>query len=299
MSPSRPPLVQAAGGVLWRDAGADREIALVHRPRYDDWSLPKGKCKPGEELMLTAVREVVEETGHEPRVGPYLGQYSYPVTVAGRRAVKTVKYWSMQDTGGVFEPNDEVDEVVWLGADEAAERMRSPVDLTVLRAFRKLPAATSVLLLVRNGSAVRASKRVPSHKRSLDRRGRQQAEDLVPVLRTLGIDSLLSTDAERCRQTLQPYAAATALPVTVDAGLAGVRAGARVEAAIVADLLDRVRAGKRIAVCAEGTTTEILVAAVGAGLGSGTGRPAVKKGGWCLLHVGAGALLSMEGQQAA
>ena len=70
------PTVLAAGGVLWRKDSADPEVAVIHRPRYDDWSLPKGKAKPGEHLLVTALREMSEETGHSPRIGARL-----PVTV--------------------------------------------------------------------------------------------------------------------------------------------------------------------------------------------------------------------------
>jgi len=72
--------VVAAGGVLWRQDAVNPEVALVHRPKYDDWSLPKGKVKLGEHLLVTALREVTEETGHRPRLGPYLATVRYPIT---------------------------------------------------------------------------------------------------------------------------------------------------------------------------------------------------------------------------
>jgi len=293
-------VIEAGGGVLWRDTERGREIAVVHRPRYDDWSLPKGKRKPGEELLLTAVREVTEETGHTGEVGPYLGQYSYPITSTGRPAIKSVKYWAMQDTGGDFEANDEVDEVAWLSMAAAAERMQFPVDVQVLRVFRQLPDTTSVLLVVRNGSAVRASRRVDAERRALDRRGKDQAVALVPVLTTLGVDTLLSTQARRCLLTLQPYARSIEADVRVDPVLRGVLRGGAYTSAAIDRLLELIGVGRRVAVCAEGAVTNSLIATLGAQFGARmSGQATIKKGGWCLLHVGAGELLSIERQEAA
>ena len=113
--------VRAAGGVLWRtgDDGA-LETALVHRPKYDDWSLPKGKPVAGEHALETAVREVVEETGLSVVVGRRSLRTRYSVTLrSGRTAEKLVDYWLMRGSGE-FVPNDEVDEMRWIPPDEAA-----------------------------------------------------------------------------------------------------------------------------------------------------------------------------------
>jgi 8-oxo-dGTP diphosphatase len=88
--------VLAAGGVLWRGDPEDPELAVVHRPAYDDWSLPKGKAKPGEHLLVTALREVAEETGQRAVIGPLLTTVRYRVTAGGRPADKVVTYWSMR-----------------------------------------------------------------------------------------------------------------------------------------------------------------------------------------------------------
>lgn len=300
MSTARRPVVEAAGGVLWRDGEHGREIALVHRPRYDDWSLPKGKRKSGEALLATAVREVTEETGYVPKVGPYLGQYRYSVTSGGRPAVKKVKYWAMQAVGGSFEANDEVDELVWLGLDQAGVRARFPIDHKVLQAYGRLPDRTSVLLIVRNGSAVRASRRVPAAERPLNRRGQEQAGALIPTLTALGIDTLLSTAARRCRDTLQPYAAANGVDVGIDEELRRTLDAGGDIALAAQRLLTLVAQGSRVAVCAEGAATNRLVAQLSAEAGVGGARRApLRKGGWCLLHVGAGKLLSVERPDAA
>ncbi|MBH1936133.1 NUDIX hydrolase [Streptomyces sp. AV19] len=110
-------MVLAAGCVLWRRAPLSGiEIALVHRPRYDDWSFPKGKLKRGEEPGAGAMREVREETGMDCRLGPPLPTARY-VLEDGRR--KEVRYWAAEATGGTFAPNREVDRVRWLPPPEA------------------------------------------------------------------------------------------------------------------------------------------------------------------------------------
>ena len=87
------------------------EVAVVHRPRYDDWSLPKGKVDPGETEPVTAVREVAEETGYAAQLGRRLAAVSYPVETQG---IKKVRYWAARTLDGEFTPNDEVDELKWL-----------------------------------------------------------------------------------------------------------------------------------------------------------------------------------------
>ena len=125
-------LVRAAGGVVWRPArvAGGRLYAVVHRPEYDDWSLPKGKVNPGEELEAAALREVAEETGVEGRLGRALGTTSY-VDRKGRP--KIVYYWLIQaGRGGAFVPNEEVDEVRWLPIAAALELLSYDRDRTLL-----------------------------------------------------------------------------------------------------------------------------------------------------------------------
>ncbi len=128
--------VEAAGAVLWRHADAGVAVALVHRPKYDDWSLPKGKLDPGEGLVEAAQREVGEETGHQARVGAYLGCITYPVRSAdGRLIDKAVHYWAMEAVNGAFTPGREVDELRWLPPDEAAALLSYARDREVLDRF--------------------------------------------------------------------------------------------------------------------------------------------------------------------
>ncbi len=113
-----PDEVRAAGAVLWRRAGHEGvEVAVVHRPRYDDWSLPKGKLDPGEGWREAARREVREETGFGGEPGRELGSSHYEDR-HGRP--KRVRYWLMEASAGAWSPNEEVDELRWLGEREAA-----------------------------------------------------------------------------------------------------------------------------------------------------------------------------------
>ncbi|WP_369214878.1 NUDIX hydrolase [Streptomyces flavofungini] len=132
-SPNNADPVLAAGCVLWRRSPADGglELCLVHRPRYDDWSFPKGKLKRGEEPLAGALREVEEETGHRCAPGARLPTAHY--TVQGRP--KRVDYWAAEATGGRFEPNDEVDRVRWLPPTEARDRLTQPRDQRLVDAL--------------------------------------------------------------------------------------------------------------------------------------------------------------------
>jgi 8-oxo-(d)GTP phosphatase len=125
--------VRAAGGVVWRrgDEGA-LEILLVHRPKYGDWSLPKGKLADGEDEPSTALREVEEETGLRCAIGALVGSISYRDR-AGR--AKSVDYFEMRPLSGSFEPSDEVDMIRWLRVGQALEALTYPHDRELISAF--------------------------------------------------------------------------------------------------------------------------------------------------------------------
>ena len=128
---SKKPAVQAAGGVVVRDApDGGPEILLVHRPRYDDWSIPKGKLEPGETHEAAAVREVEEETGVRVELGAELPASRY-VDRNGRD--KVVRYWMMTVvTQSGWVPNDEIDDVVWVSADDARRLLTYDADRRLL-----------------------------------------------------------------------------------------------------------------------------------------------------------------------
>ena len=197
--------VLAAGAVLWRSNGqpATPEIAVIHRPRYDDWSLPKGKVDPGETEPVTAVREVHEETGYSSHLGRRLAAVSYPV----EQDIKKVRYWAARCIDGEFSPNAEVDELKWLLVAEAMKQLGYPHDRKVLRRFVKYPVDTQTVLIVRHGTAGSKSRyKGDDRKRPLDKHGRAQAESLVGVLLAFGANVLHAADRVRCDQTLEPLA---------------------------------------------------------------------------------------------
>lgn len=128
---SRAYVVRAAGCLLWRRSSAGLELALVYRPKWDDWSWPKGKLKRGEGAEAGARREVLEETGYTCRLGMRLPSPRY-TDHQGR--LKEVSYWVAEATGGAFEPNQEVSDLVWLTPDEARERLTHERDRDLIPA---------------------------------------------------------------------------------------------------------------------------------------------------------------------
>jgi 8-oxo-dGTP diphosphatase len=124
-------VIEAAGGVLWRDGGAGREFAVIHRPKYDDWTLPKGKLEEGETHEQAAVREVGEETGYQVELGSRLGAIGY----LHRARPKRVEYWGMRAVDGTFVGNREVDELRWLHLDAARRLLTYERDRDVLDRF--------------------------------------------------------------------------------------------------------------------------------------------------------------------
>jgi 8-oxo-dGTP diphosphatase len=136
------PDVAAAGGVLVRSGDGGREVAIIHRPKYMDWSLPKGKLEPGEDWLEAGLREVEEETGYRCEASIELPPVSY-LDRKGRR--KLVRYWLMEPVDGQFEPHGEVDELRWVGREEAEELLTYPHDRELVRKalrrhrWRRLP----------------------------------------------------------------------------------------------------------------------------------------------------------------
>ena len=197
--------VWAAGAVLWRPGDHDSavEIALIHRPRYDDWSLPKGKVDAGETEPVTAVREIFEETGHRVRLGRRIAAVSYPI----EQGTKKVQYWAACSLGGSFIPSQEVDELIWLPIPAAIKKASYPPDRKVLRRFAEYPANTQTVLVVRHGTAGSKSRfKGEDSKRPLDKKGRAQAEALVGPLLAFGASDVYAADRVRCHQTMEPLA---------------------------------------------------------------------------------------------
>ena len=203
--------VLAAGAVLWRPVPWGVEVALVHRPRYDDWSLPKGKLDVGESMAAAAVREIREETGAVARLGPWLCDVRYAVA-EGR---KLVRYWSAQArTAPAFVPNHETDALRWVSPDAAMNLLSYAHDTEVVARFAALGPPTSVLLLVRHAKAgSRDSWDGDDELRPLSEPGRKQAHELAGLLRLYGPDRIGTAPPLRCRDTVVPLADALGLPI--------------------------------------------------------------------------------------
>ncbi|HZP52460.1 NUDIX domain-containing protein [Actinocrinis sp.] len=200
--------VHAAGAVLWRQGPAGLEVALIHRPRYDDWSLPKGKVDHGEHTVLTAVREVFEETGRRVVLGRRLPSISYRVLGGTKR----VRYWAGRalpesDEDAAFQPNHEVDQIDWLRPQAALDRLTRPLDATVLASFMRARVDTVPIVLLRHGTAEKRGPEYPDDQiRPLAAVGHWQSEILSSVLPCFGALQVITSPAVRCVDTVRPFA---------------------------------------------------------------------------------------------
>lgn len=276
-------MIEAAGGLLWRRSPAGAvEVALVHRPRYGDWSIPKGKLQPGEPAVLAALREVREETGFSAVPGRPLGEIRYLKDGEPKR----VRYWAMPAGGGEFTPGSEVDELRWLPADGAAALLPADRDAGILAGFLADPVHTRGCVLVRHASAgKRGSWPGPDAQRPLDPAGVAQAAALGPVLAAYAPESIVSSGVVRCLQTVDPLCRLTGLPVTTEPlfsedGYAGDPAAA------VKRFTSLATSGHPSVACSQGNAMPDLVA----GLCEAFARPApedrfTEKGGYWVFHV--------------
>jgi len=273
--------VEAAGCVVRHDG----RIAVIHRPRYDDWSLPKGKLDPGEHVLTAAVREVGEETGLAVVAGRRGLRTTYPV----QQGTKRVDYWLMRAVGGRFEPNDEVDELRWLAVAEAGELLTHDHDRAVLADAARTDVPREVrLLLVRHAKAGdRSDFDGPDELRPLDRRGRDQARRLAVLLPAFGPVGLLSADRVRCRQTLEPLAQLVGLPVERASELGEEEYSADPQAglALVERLLEPREHPGATVVCSQGGAIPSALMALGVrweGAAGALWPPSAKGSTWAL-----------------
>ncbi len=197
-------LIRAAGGVLWRRSPEGVDVALVHRPGHDDWSLPKGTLARGEHPITAAYREVTGKTGVRPVLGRRLPTQRCR-TVNGP---KMVEYWTVRGQDGGFTATVEVDQRVWLSLPRARARLTYPGDAELLNALSIAVAVDAVVLVVRHGSAGDPGRWTGDDRlRPLDAVGRREARAVQRILPAFAPARLLSVPNSRCRDTLALLAA--------------------------------------------------------------------------------------------
>jgi 8-oxo-(d)GTP phosphatase len=212
------PVVRAAGGVVVRrEPDGGRRIALVHRPRYDDWTFPKGKLQPGETDEQTAIREVEEETGLRCQLGLDLGMVEYR---DGEGRPKIVRYWAMEPGDGAFIPGDEVDELRWLAPEEMAPALTYDHDRALLQTYLRMAGEASAYLVRHAKAGARSAWTEDDRLRPLSKAGRRQADALVTAFRGLDVERVVSSPYVRCVQTVRPLALDRGLPVETSEALA-------------------------------------------------------------------------------
>lgn len=241
-------IIYAAGAVLWRLGSENSiEIALIHRPRYDDWSLPKGKLDPNETMIGCAYREVMEETGYAAIFGPELGHATYIVD----GVTKQVKYWSAQAVGApTGKPNPlEVDEIAWLSTAVAREKLTLEDDKSIVDFFLDFGSGTTPLVLLRHAKAIkREDWNGDDGDRPLANIGQIQAKRLLSKYLPFAFDEVHSSDAMRCIETIEPMTRSLKMHPIFSSDLSEYKFAKDKEAALdyAQDLMAR---GQRAIIC--------------------------------------------------
>jgi 8-oxo-(d)GTP phosphatase len=296
--------ILAAGAVVWRPAsgGPDAvEVLAVHRPKYGDWSLPKGKREPGEHVLLTAVREVEEETSVRPVLGPWLRTVEY----LARGRPKQVEYWSAVGPGGQAAASHEIDEVAWLRWPQDREQLSYPHDAEVIASLQ--PRATVPLILLRHASAgQKSSWSGDDLLRPLDAEGAMDAVLLASLLSCFAPTArVISSPALRCIQTVAPYAAGCGGSVEAEAALEVADEGSDLpfDRTDHGDRLghlirDLVAAAEPAVVCLHRENLPVALAAACSSLGGSSAAAdpgwSLPKGGFCVVHAADGQLAGLD-----
>jgi len=207
-------MILAAGAVIWRKEKKEVQIALVHRPRYDDWSLPKGKQDGAESLIACAFREVIEETNLKVAFGPYIGDTEYFVP----DGLKKVHYWSarLADDSPEFHANEEVDLLEWLSIEAAIEKVTRDSDREIIEKFLSVPFDSYPLIMLRHAKALaREEWQGEDEDRPLEQLGQQQARRMLSLYQVYGLTQIHTSDAVRCHDTVEQMAHALNIPLTI------------------------------------------------------------------------------------
>ena len=271
-------VIPAAGALPWRRRSAQLEVAVVHRPRYDDWSWAKGKLDPAEEWPVAAVREVFEETGLRVRLGRPLPSAEFPVQGSdGQLAIKQVRYWAAEVVGGDGSLVNEIDQVAWLDVETATARLSYARDRDQLRALVRADhswtLATWPLVIVRHAKSLpRSTWTEADPLRPLDARGIKRAAALVPMLAAYGVIRVVTSPSVRCLETVLPYAVAAGVGTRLKVGLSeeGFSEGPARATHHLTQLLER---GDPAVLCTHGPVLPVLIEHL-AGMADSNGSPA-------------------------
>lgn len=275
--------VRAAGVVVF---GPRRRILVVHRPRYDDWSFPKGKLDLGEHAVAAAVREAAEETGLHVRLTRPLTDQRYPV-VAG---MKTVHYWTGRAVGdddvGGYLVNEEIDDVRWVEAGEVVHVLSYDRDRSTLAEALRARSKTRVVIVLRHGDArSRKAWRGDDRQRTLLQRGAMQAQRLVPLLAAYDVTRVVSSTSTRCVATVSPYVDTTGWGLQAERRLAEEDATSKGVRRVVDDVLDD---GRGTVICTHRPVLPEVFDALG------LDDPALASGEMLVAHVRKRRVLGVE-----
>ncbi|WP_203336354.1 NUDIX hydrolase [Nocardioides limicola] len=254
--------IEAAGAVV---LGPSKQVLVVHRPKYDDWSFPKGKIDKGEHRLTAAVREVAEETGLQVRLGPPLSTQHY--SVGGRG--KNVHYWTARVVGdddvSRYRPNLEIDKVRWVHQEQALGMLSYDHDRATLKEAMARRARTQALVVLRHG--------------------RTRALALVPLLAAYDVAVVASSPAVRCTGTVRPYAEAAGWPIAMYDGLSEQLASPGSVASVLDDLIAR---GDGAVLCTHRPVLPQVFAALG------IPPTHLEPGGFAVVHLRGGRVAAVE-----
>jgi 8-oxo-(d)GTP phosphatase len=280
--------IQAAGAIVFRPG---REVLVVHRPKYDDWSFPKGKLDRGEIPPVAAVREVEEETGLRIGLQRPLRSQGYPV----RGGRKRVHYW----VGRVADPErdavddyvreGEIDAVRWLPVDVALKQLTYQRDRATLREALEVRKRTTALIVLRHAESwSRRAWHADDRRRPLIVQGRRQAQALVPLLAAYDVRRVVTSSSTRCVETITPYVDQVGVPWQATAVLSEEGATTTGVRDLVVRLEETLKRVGATVICSHRPVLPLACAALG------VADPHLDKGAMVVLHVRKGRVLAVE-----